>query len=360
MTQKTLKSSNERRVLVGIPLTDPNFYRQYQEEVVAAIQRNGPSQIFIPQEIREQNMKGAVEVTNSLIDKCIMENWDYLWIVEGDVVVPYHALETLRNSDVHIALGCYPYHTIPDLIMAGFFYEEDQIVKIRNLHYEEVEGKVFEGMVFAGIGCALIKRSFLVESRLKFVYAPEKMGHDLCFLYEAQKLGYKVRLHGDVLCDHLPSYLPNHKFINKLNLGCGQRQFLNNINADVRRSVKPNVLCDVRQLPFREKSFEAISALHVLEHFSSYEHDVVLEEWLRVLELNGILEVECPDISKAFQSEMKMGILYGEQDYPENIHRWGFTQETLKKLLEAHGLKTVSMGYMSHGLMINSYVRARK
>uniref|UniRef100_A0A6M3XTQ3 Putative methyltransferase n=1 Tax=viral metagenome TaxID=1070528 RepID=A0A6M3XTQ3_9ZZZZ len=319
-----------------------------------------PSEIFVPKEIRQGNVRGIVDVTNNLIDKCITENWDYLWIVEGDVIVPPHALKTLLNSDVDIALGCYPYHTIPDLVMAGFFYEENGIVKIRNLLYEEVEENVFEGMVFAGIGCALIKRSFLVESRLRFVCAPEKMGHDLEFLYNAQKLGYKVKLHGDVVCEHVPSYLPNHRFTVKVNIGCGQRHFRNNINVDVRRNVKPNVLCDVRCLPFRKNCVGAASALHVLEHFSSLEHDAILTEWLRVLEPNGILEVECPDISKAFQSEMKMDILYGEQDYPGNIHKWGFTQETLKKLLEAHGLKTVSMGYMSHGPMINSYVRVRK
>ena len=30
--------------------------------------------------------------------------------------------------------------------------------------------------------------------------------HDQLFLFEAQRLGFKVQLHGDVLCGHLPEW----------------------------------------------------------------------------------------------------------------------------------------------------------
>ena len=64
-------------------------------------------------------------------------------------------------------------------------------------------------MVWAGIGCALIKRS--VFEKIRFVYDPReynwKVGvHDQLFLFEAQQLGFKVRLHGDVICGHLPEW----------------------------------------------------------------------------------------------------------------------------------------------------------
>ena len=64
-------------------------------------------------------------------------------------------------------------------------------------------------MVWAGIGCALIKRT--VFEKIRFIYDlreyNRKVGvHDQLFLFEAQRLGFNVLLHGDVLCGHLPEW----------------------------------------------------------------------------------------------------------------------------------------------------------
>jgi hypothetical protein len=64
-------------------------------------------------------------------------------------------------------------------------------------------------MVWAGIGCALIKR--IVVEKIRFVYdlreIKRKVGvYDQLFLFESQRLGFKVLLHGDVLCGHLPEW----------------------------------------------------------------------------------------------------------------------------------------------------------
>ena len=76
-------------------------------------------------------------------------------------------------------------------------------------------------MVWAGIGCALIRRR--VFEGLRFVYDlreyRRKLGvHDQLFLFEAQRLGFKVMLHGDVVCGHLPEW-PLKK-LEDINSGC--------------------------------------------------------------------------------------------------------------------------------------------
>ena len=109
--------------------------------------------------------------------------------------------------------------------MAGFFQDESvDRVKPRVQSVFDVEvlkGKVFEGMVWAGIGCALISRRVL--ENLRFVYSEleyrRKVGvHDQLFLFEAQRLGFRVLLRGDVLCGHLPEW-PLQKLEEKIN-GC--------------------------------------------------------------------------------------------------------------------------------------------
>jgi len=64
-------------------------------------------------------------------------------------------------------------------------------------------------MVWAGIGCALIRRSVL--ERLRFVWNQYEYDrfvgvHDQLFLFRAQQLGFRVFLHGDVLCGNLPEW----------------------------------------------------------------------------------------------------------------------------------------------------------
>ena len=124
-----------------------------------------------------------------------------------------------------MSLGIYPNHRSDLRLMAGFFQEEyvDRVKpRVRSVFDVEVlRGKVFEGMVWAGIGCALINRT--VFEKIRFLYDlreyEHKVGvHDQLFLYEAQLLGFKVHLHGDVLCGHLPEW-PLQK-LEDINSGC--------------------------------------------------------------------------------------------------------------------------------------------
>jgi hypothetical protein len=90
----------------------------------------------------------------------------------------------------------------PDLLMmAGYFREYPDRVKpdvLSILDVNELKGKIFEGMVWAGISCALIFTSVL--ERLHFVFSVSEFNrkvevHDHLFLLEAQRLGYRVLLH---------------------------------------------------------------------------------------------------------------------------------------------------------------------
>ena len=145
--------------------------------------------------------------------------------MEADVEVPRHALVRLLSDVSDISLGIYPNHR-PDRLrmMAGFFQEHPDKVKplVHSVFdIEKLRGKVFSGMVWAGIGCALIKRS--VFEKIRFVYDFREYDrlvgvHDQLFCFEAQRLGFKVLLHGDVLCGHLPEW-PLQK-LEDINIGC--------------------------------------------------------------------------------------------------------------------------------------------
>ena len=108
--------------------------------------------------------------------------------------------------------------------MAGYFEEKPNALKplVHSVYdVEQLRGKVFESMVWAGIGCALIRRSVL--ERLRFVWDQYEYDrfvgvHDQLFLLHAQQLGFRVFLHGDVLCGHLPEW--SLQKLEEVNSGC--------------------------------------------------------------------------------------------------------------------------------------------
>ena len=108
-----------------------------------------------------QGLPGVVEATNFLVQKCLDESWDRLWIVEADVEVPKHSLVKLL-CDADINLGIYPNHRFDELrMMAGYFQEYYNQIKpeVKSVFdVKKLKGKLFSGMVWAGIGCALIKQ----------------------------------------------------------------------------------------------------------------------------------------------------------------------------------------------------------
>jgi len=169
-------------------------------------------EIVVTSRTVERGLRGVVEATNFLAEKAVAERWDYLWVVEADVEVPKHALRNLLQGDADINLGVYPNHREDLRLMAGYFEEQNNCVQpvVHSVFdLEKLKGRIFTEMVWAGIGCALIRRR--VFEGLRFVYDRReyrrKLGvHDQLFLFEAQRLGFRVFLHGDVVCGHLPEW----------------------------------------------------------------------------------------------------------------------------------------------------------
>ena len=75
----------------------------------------------------------------------------------------------------------------------------------------------------------------------------------------------------------------------KLNLGCGNAYLQDYINLDIRREVRPDVVCDVAKgLPFSDDSFDEVRAADFLEHIPMGQPvvDTINEIW-RVLKHGG-------------------------------------------------------------------------
>ena len=99
-------------------------------------------------------------------------------------------------------------------------------------------------------------------------------------------------------------------------------------------------------------------AIHVLEHFYEWEALDVLKEWRRILKPGGQLIVELPCMDKVFDylvqcaakkkpvfAQMSWWALWGDPRYKsvEMTHKWGYSMQMLKTVLEQAGFTSVSI-----------------
>ncbi|MFQ5645898.1 MAG: hypothetical protein ACE5GM_03125, partial [bacterium] len=105
----------------------------------------------------------------------------------------------------------------------------------------------------------------------------------------------------------------------------------------------------------KDETVIEILAYDVLEHLPVKKVAGALDEWLRILEPKGVLDIRVPDLDilaetmykfKNNYAEMSHMVdrLYGGQDYPQNFHCAGFNLTIMKKLLEEErGMKITHM-----------------
>jgi len=118
--------------------------------------------------------------------------------------------------------------------------------------------------------------------------------------------------------------------------------------VDRRIEVGPDVVADMRAMPFREHSVDTLYASHVLEHLTHDEAKRAVWWWSCLLREGGRLLLTVPNLEWAFVNwdrdrHTAMRVLYGGQNNGLDFHKWGYTPHTLHKLLTHNGFRVVNM-----------------
>lgn len=153
------------------------------------------------------------QVRNLMAHFTIINNFDYIFWVDSDIVIPRDALIKLLNADKDIISGVYiqrkPDQKIPEI----YIWENPN--KMRNAYLSEVQGNAIQEIAGCGFGCVLTKTQVLKNIGYpQFEYANaldhrNTISEDVDFCMKARRKNYKIFMDSSIKCEHIG----NTKFI---------------------------------------------------------------------------------------------------------------------------------------------------
>ena len=138
----------------------------------------------------------------------------------------------------------------------------------------------------------------------------------------------------------------------KINLGCGGIPVKDFINIDMREMDGVDLVADITDLPFNDKSVAELYSAHLIEHFPEFEMKTrILPKWMKLLKNGGTFRVVTPNWGKIIEGynagkipfERMKEITFGGQDTSGNFHYSLYTVDTLTEMLADAGLKDIEV-----------------
>lgn len=223
---RNLALKKSLKVYVGIPWLRNDHFKPYLKSCISHIERQEISVEVLPpkptnpfsgnfERGQRSRLYAIMDRMNAVIDDYMKTSASHLFMVDADVEIPPHALETLLRHDVDVASGVYPYHNFEDChaMMGGRMDTKNPCGFFHPRDWSYMEGLVMgdEYPVSAGTGCMLVKRRVFNRYHqkikpLRFTKKGGECGADVYFWKRVQDAGFTARLDANVVCGHLPDY----------------------------------------------------------------------------------------------------------------------------------------------------------
>jgi predicted SAM-dependent methyltransferase len=142
----------------------------------------------------------------------------------------------------------------------------------------------------------------------------------------------------------------------KLHLGCGGVRLDGFVNIDTRSGDAVDIVHNLSQgLPkgVRPGTVTRVETYHFLEHIDRREAKRILEMCFEALTPGGVIVIEVPDFEVAVKdfltgNHARLKNIFGHNrpDRPSgtDVHMWGYTAETMSKLLTKIGFEVTHTG----------------
>lgn len=137
------------------------------------------------------------------------KNYDYLFCVDSDMVLPNDTLVKMIASDKDIISGLY-IQRFPDRHVLEL-YQHTFDGGTENIPYQTIEGRGVISIAGCGFGCVLIKSEVLrAMSYPHFLYKSailmqDTVSEDIYFCMKARDAGFSIFADTSILCEHVGS-----------------------------------------------------------------------------------------------------------------------------------------------------------
>ena len=153
-----------------------------------------------------------------------------------------------------------------------------------------------------------------------------------------------------------------------LEVGGGDKPYFRP-NLDCRPMPTVDIVCDLSEVwPIESESYDGVFSQYILEHVSWRRISLLMSEIHRILKPNGVscnitanLLEQCKLAIKWFEEGKGWEVsqmLFGDQDYPENSHKNGFSPAYAIKLFREAGFHEVTI--FEHPCPTDMIIQARK
>ena len=315
--------------------------------------------------------KPIADARNEIVEFALSQGANYIYWLDDDVIAPPDSFLRLYSHRKDIVNGVYWSKSNPPMPLVFRNHLEGP-------YWDWHVGDLIE-IDAAGNGLTLVRTDVYkkIQDELGGPWystdyssfqgvteTPSNNTEDLYFYWKARQVGYEVwcdtrvqALHYDKTNQVLYGMPPDapqaraaweivpqgEKLIADIGSGPVSPYFAEgkSVSFDIREDMRPDVVCDIRNLPVPSETFDIVFSSHTLEHFSWLSIDKVLKEWTRVLKVGGELRVIVPNLRHVAKRLLAdtliptdIWVLYGEQDYAKNFHAVGFTPNVLRRLVE--------------------------
>jgi len=136
-------------------------------------------------------------------------DYDYLFSVDSDIVLPSDALIKMLAADVDMISGLYIQRKPEVQILE--VYKQLENGAVVNIPYAEIENRGVVEIAAAGFGCVLIRCDVIRKMTEPYFVYHSALDHahtvseDVYFCMQARKLGFKIWADSSIKCDHIGS-----------------------------------------------------------------------------------------------------------------------------------------------------------
>jgi glycosyltransferase involved in cell wall biosynthesis/GT2 family glycosyltransferase/ubiquinone/menaquinone biosynthesis C-methylase UbiE len=152
----------------------------------------------------------VAQVRNKLCDMAIQGNYDYIFWVDSDVVIPRNTLIQLLSHTENIVAGWYVQKTTDSDSPEVFLLNGNGT---RRAYINEVKGKGLIDVGAVGFGCVLSKVSVVKDvgyPQFEYFNALDHkntISEDSDFCKKARDKGYKIKVDTSLICEHIGRHI---------------------------------------------------------------------------------------------------------------------------------------------------------